>query len=454
MFNLPIQPLKLTAKHKKLLKTSLVDAEHPGTIVHDFEVMLDFFQGKGHLLTPAQQLPIALVEQLNARIKHPIIVNTNRAKQKAYPQIHGLYLLLRASKLTVVEGTPKKPRLVINPSAYQSWQSLNPTERYFTLLRIWLLEANLEILGERSSGFRSMLRLYQSTQWFFRDIPEGGMLIGGNQGLSERLNYTPGWHNLGLLDLFGIIRVQRAEPKVGQYWQIERIERTAFGEALLAAIEYGFKTMIETVLDAAPESESLEEGKLRLFEALLKAYFPLWKNNLSLVKLDFRSGTYTFKVVLGDVWRRIAIDASLSLDILAYAILNAFQFDDDHLYQFSYRTPYGYTERMERAMEMGDWITYDTEKSTDEVTIGELILPIGHQMTFLFDFGNNWEFDVLLEQLDPATTTPEPVMLEAHGEPPPQYRYMDNDDFDDDDFDDEEESENEASEDGDKHDEA
>jgi len=42
-------------------------------------------------------------------------------------------------------------------------------------------------------------------------------------------------------------------------------------------------------------------------------------------------------------------------------------------------------------------------------------------MTYLFDFGDQWEFDVTLEQIDPAMVVEKPVTLETHGESPEQY---------------------------------
>ncbi len=42
-------------------------------------------------------------------------------------------------------------------------------------------------------------------------------------------------------------------------------------------------------------------------------------------------------------------------------------------------------------------------------------------MTFLFDFGDNWEFDVTLEQIDSDRVTEKSAILESHGPSPKQY---------------------------------
>jgi hypothetical protein len=58
---------------------------------------------------------------------------------------------------------------------------------------------------------------------------------------------------------------------------------------------------------------------------------------------------------------------------------------------------------------------------TSEMRIGDVPMRAGQTMTFLFDFGDNWEFDVTLEQVDPDRVTKKAEILESHGEAPEQY---------------------------------
>ena len=53
--------------------------------------------------------------------------------------------------------------------------------------------------------------------------------------------------------------------------------------------------------------------------------------------------------------------------------------------------------------------------------VGDVPLRVGQAMTYVFDFGDWWEFDVTLESVDPEMAIEKPVVLEAHGEPPEQY---------------------------------
>jgi hypothetical protein len=64
-------------------------------------------------------------------------------------------------------------------------------------------------------------------------------------------------------------------------------------------------------------------------------------------------------------------------------------------------------------MDEGPW--------ADDVLIGNLPFHIGQKMTYLYDFGDNWEFEVTLEQVDLDKKIEKPVLLEQHGKPPKQY---------------------------------
>ena len=97
------------------------------------------------------------------------------------------------------------------------------------------------------------------------------------------------------------------------------------------------------------------------------------------------------------------------------AILRSVQFDNDHLYEFTYRDRFGRTiEAHHPYMDEPPW--------TDDVRIGELPLEPGQSMALVYDFGDNWEFGVLLERIEPAgKKVKAPKILESHGAAPEQY---------------------------------
>ena len=144
---------------------------------------------------------------------------------------------------------------------------------------------------------------------------------------------------------------------------------------------------------------------------------------VSMVKLQsVVVGTYTFKVSMSKkVWRRIAISSKSTLEDLHYAILDAYGFDEDnHLYSFfmdgKKYSNYRYNSPND---EEGPFV--------DEAKIGKIELYIGQRVLYLFDYGDSWQFSVVLEGIrDEGALVIKPVVIESLGEAPIQY----NEDYD------------------------
>ena len=119
--------------------------------------------------------------------------------------------------------------------------------------------------------------------------------------------------------------------------------------------------------------------------------------------------------------RRIAIPAALTLSDLASEILGAFDFDHDHLHCFEYKDRFGLIARVNHPY-------MDESPFTDEVKVGEVQLQPGEAMRYVFDFGDNWQFKVELESIDPPNRAMKhPEVIESHGKAPQQYRDWDSD---------------------------
>jgi hypothetical protein len=65
-------------------------------------------------------------------------------------------------------------------------------------------------------------------------------------------------------------------------------------------------------------------------------------------------------------------------------------------------------------MDEGPWAS--------DVLIGEAPLHLGQTLIFTYDFGDNWQFEVTLEEITrPEPEETYPRVLEAQGEAPEQY---------------------------------
>ncbi|MDX9953160.1 MAG: plasmid pRiA4b ORF-3 family protein [Anaerolineae bacterium] len=411
---------QFTPQHAELLRNSPVDAQGPGTILRDFEMLLAFFSAGRMPLTKGRQLTLKALPNLNAQLSRPLALGLSRPLQKAFPHLEGLYLLLRASGLTRVEIQGKSPVLVVDERALEAWQALNPTERYCTLLEVWLLGAQPQIIGRTRWGLISFGSTFDFWVSLVSRIPDTGTTLKADPGLEASL-YLFETYNLALLELFGLLEIEHLPPVPGAGWQIGLLHRTAWGDALCALLYTNFFAELANVIARAVEPAPTP-GQLL---PVLQPYLLAWQQTLALPTPEFRDGIYIFRVDLGGtVWRRIAIPAKADLDDLANAILDAFEFSDRmHLYLFSYRDRRGLeVHAYHREVEDADvWAV--------EVTIGDLPLPVGDAMLFWFDFGDNWEFNVRLESIEPQSTPPvvDTVVLEAHGEAPEQYPIWEDD---------------------------
>jgi len=66
-----------------------------------------------------------------------------RARLQDYPNLAGLFILLRVMDLLQVKGD----RLLVCPAALDTWRGLNFTEQYFALLEALLFEAQSSVIG-------------------------------------------------------------------------------------------------------------------------------------------------------------------------------------------------------------------------------------------------------------------------------------------------------------------
>ena len=152
---------------------------------------------------PLPLLALKSLETINRSLIHPLELGLKRAVQKSYPPVNGLYLLLRATGLALIDANLKKPRLKLDSQLMESWRSLNAAERYFALLKAWWGRATEDIIGERGSWGGEILA---KTLAFIERFPKAGTLMVKAPQDVETLRYHPGLHNLALLEALRLVR--------------------------------------------------------------------------------------------------------------------------------------------------------------------------------------------------------------------------------------------------------
>lgn len=154
-------------------------------------------------------------------------------------------------------------------------------------------------------------------------------------------------------------------------------------------------------------------------------------------KSEISKRVYVFKVALAgrkSIWRRIAVRASQTLDDLHEAIYDAFDRYDEHLYSFYFPKPGAKgRNRLRDAVEYSHPYMEEEPDPFGEVPcnaakakLSTLGLKPGQVFLYLFDFGDQWWHEITVEQIDADREKGKyPRMLERHGQSPPQYRDVD-----------------------------
>jgi hypothetical protein len=410
---------QLSAAQEQRLRDQTISDDQPGSVLHDFRMLLEFLGPDGvEAGGKYNLLPIRSIGALDRRLSRPLNLELKRPQLKSHPYIQGLNLLLRASGLGVIQETGTKARLVLDPAMLMQWDRLNATEQYFNLLEAWLRIARAEIFGQ-VHGLRAKMLGPCVQAW--RSIPKTGKRFDTSDPQWVYLNgIDRDFYNLALLDLFGLMRVEQPRRPVAP-WCPAGVKHLPFGDAvftLLIAELFDSFGLIYRGSELDDDEDAAEAGvpQFGAWQPLFAPYFPEWQQNLEIPIPEPREGTFVFRVSVQDVWRLIAMPAESTLDDLVTMILRSVNFDDEHLYAFTYRDRMGAKVRVVHAFMDGEGAC------TEDVEIGTLPLEPGQSMELHYDFGDDWRFNVKLVRIDPPSTKAKaPRILEEHGKSPKQY---------------------------------
>lgn len=399
------------------MKTQALQKPTFGTILNDLEVFLQFIE-RQHLSVTGNKglLPNTVIPALNSLMSKPLSLKLKREQQISYPHINGLYLLARVSGLLQIKANKSKRHLAINEAVRNAWNELNDTEKYFNLMQTWL--------------FRSDDRLITRDRYSRPDVLEE-VLIFLTERLDEPLRYKNlvdqrhglyplRIHDVALLELFDLIDVVDNKTIDVSTWSISQISITKSGEKLVSLLkneqsdceEMVFQKLIEQITRPNDKEKQADD-----FFQRLKPFYPDWNVCIKPSRKPTNTGGYFIKISLSNtIWRRIKIQGTECLDTLAVVILNAFNFDYDHLYEFSYTDNFGVAQVIAdpRCGEPLD---------ADEIQIGDIDILLGDLIEFRYDFGDDWKFKVQIEKIDPELKIKKPTVIEKEGKAPKQYAY-------------------------------
>jgi hypothetical protein len=132
------------------------------------------------------------------------------------------------------------------------------------------------------------------------------------------------------------------------------------------------------------------------------------------------SSIYQLKITLREIsppiWRRVQVSSNMTLGDLHWVIQTAMGWTNSHLHSFT-------IEGLEYGMILPDELGFDDIETHDEtlVKLNKIIPGEKFKFPYLYDFGDSWEHDILVEKVlpvDPAATYP--TCLQAKRACPPE----------------------------------
>ena len=121
--------------------------------------------------------------------------------------------------------------------------------------------------------------------------------------------------------------------------------------------------------------------------------------------------------------RTIEVRSERTLEHLAKAILDAYDFYFDHAFGFydDLKNYHDSAEKYTLFADMEDDIGEEEGQGVRKTKIGK-VFAVGKKMLFLFDYGDEWIFHVNCVSVgEPEKGRRYPITVESKGEAPPQY---------------------------------
>jgi hypothetical protein len=112
------------------------------------------------------------------------------------------------------------------------------------------------------------------------------------------------------------------------------------------------------------------------------------------------------------VWRRVQVRADTTFAMLHGIIQAAFGWTDTHLHSFEY-------EGEQIGVPDPEWENDCADEA--ETTLDEVLLGPKDRVRYTYDFGDNWEHDIVLEKvMEPDASDGRPALLTGKGARPPE----------------------------------
>ena len=388
-------------------------------VISEFDKFIDFNEREKPILS-AKRGVFGKKDSfsLNMLLNNKKEVNGPNYTQDQYPVIDLMFELALLGKLYIKSNNKDGKLNLLKTPNMESYQSLNEYEKYVFLLQTYWTKYDFEEKFDRWIDISDLYLVLSS----IANTGTEEVIVNDNL-ISEHRMYSLGAAFFYHLKFFDFGELELTEGAKGKY---EDTIKAFYPKTLGVETSTFLATEALMYWNSKNVSLVLPPSKRKTLSKKKENPFDVFKNiftDMTVVKTveatseTDRSGVYYFIVILSKtVWRKIRLSHNHSLRDLHMAIQDAFLFDDDHLYAFYI----GGNQRTGKPIYCED--THGEGTTAEETRIFDLELYKGQKMLYLFDFGDQWKFDVELIEIDREAPLPlKPMIIESKGEAPEQY---------------------------------
>ncbi len=394
-----------------------------------------------------EHFPVKLLSEINTKLELGLQNPPNNLKQSGYTLINLFYHISLVSGLAEISFLKNKPYFEVTPR-YDEFLQLSPTTKYMFLLEAFWVYCDLGLVSNTYLTRIPTKEITLVLNLMCEDMEKGVSAFSADMNYLYRYSFSSFVGFLECMSIFGFCDFERDphhEYNTVSRKVIKKLWISDFGKKVLPVLNQyrnlsywnvPFRNECEDNIEFPGQiNDEFNIGNLmfgtkeisltsaitkpepfqKAFKSLLPDLNDITMPVLPTVKEIELSQMFFNVYYTTKIYREIAISSDSTLEELHWIIQKAFDFGNDHLYAFfmdgkpwshkAYFSPDG-----------------DEGPFTHEVTLGELKIKIGKKILYLFDYGDEWRFNVVLKKIDFIEKVPKkPVILKSIGEAPEQY---------------------------------
>ena len=125
------------------------------------------------------------------------------------------------------------------------------------------------------------------------------------------------------------------------------------------------------------------------------------------------------------IWRELLVPSNITLEMLAFVLIDAMGWGHEHLYHFIGKNNTFYENSAQLRESVGSFMAFfarSQHRNSEKTSLEMVLQPKGERLQFEYDFGDSWNHDLWVKGAREYAPGEEPVikLLKGQGECPPE----------------------------------